>query len=119
MALGQPVLRRSGSALRAKPAASRFAAHRNPNIHERLALEAIIDYLKLHGEQLDADIAEALGLPLERVRAEMQKLSANGDVMMCLVTRYREGTKIEGWACRVAGFIPPAAPGRRPSPAKS
>jgi hypothetical protein len=82
-------------------------------------LRAIIEHLKLNGEQLDADIAEALQLPLEQVRVDIQELSAKGAVMTCFVTRYRDGKEIQGWACRVAGFIPPSAPGRRPSPAKS
>ena len=82
-------------------------------------MQAIIEHLKLHGEQLDADIAQALHLPLEQVRADMQELSAKGAVMTCFVTRYRDGKQIQGWACRVAGFIPTAAPGRKPGPAKS
>lgn len=86
---------------------------------ERLPVGAIIQHLKLHGEQLDADIAEALQLPLEQVRADMRELSAKGAVMMCFVTRYRDKKKIEGWACRVAGFIPPAAPGRKPGSPQS
>lgn len=82
-------------------------------------MDTILQYLKLHGEQLDADIANALRLPLERVRADLHDLSATGDVMTCFVTRFQGGKKIEGWSSRVAGFIPPVAPGRRPSPTKS
>jgi len=82
-------------------------------------LETILQYLKLHGEQLDADLATALQLPLERVRAELHELSAKGDVMTCFVTRFRGGKKIEGWSSRVAGFTPPASPGRKPNPTKS
>ncbi len=82
-------------------------------------MEKILQYLKLNGEQLDADIAKALGLPLERVRTELQDLSARGDVMMCFVTRFRGQKKTEGWSCRVAGFTPPLAPGRKPNPTKS
>ena len=82
-------------------------------------METILQYLKLHGEQLDADIANALRLPLERVRTELQDLSQRGDVMTCLVTRFREGSKIEGRSYRVAGFTPRAAPGRKPNPTKS
>jgi len=82
-------------------------------------LEKILQYLKLNGEQLDADLATALQMPLEKVRAEIQNLSARGDVMTCFVTRFRGGKKIEGWSSRVAGFTPPAAPGRKPNAAKS
>ena len=82
-------------------------------------MEKILQHLKLHGEQLDADIANALNLPLERVRNELRHLSARGDVMTCFVTRFLAGSKVEGWSCRVAGFTPPASPGRKPNPAKS
>lgn len=82
-------------------------------------MEKILQYLKLNGEQLDADIAKALGLPLERVRTELRGLSAKGDVMMCFVTRFHGQKKTEGWSCRVAGFPPPPAPGRKPGPPKT
>jgi hypothetical protein len=77
-------------------------------------LEKILEFLKLNGEQLDDDIANALRLPLEQVRSELQELSAKGAVMTCFVTRFRGGKKIEGWSGRVAGFTPQAAPGRKP-----
>jgi len=82
-------------------------------------VETILQYLKLHGEQLDADIAKALRLPLEQVRSELQDLSVRGDVMTCLVTRFRGGSRIEGWSYRVAGFTPRVSPGRKPNPTKS
>lgn len=82
-------------------------------------MEAIIDYLRLHGEQLDADIAEALQRPLEEVRSDIRALSAKGAVMSCFVTRFRDGTTVEGWTCRISGFIPPPAPGRKRGPTKS
>lgn len=80
---------------------------------------SVLEFLKLNGEHLDADIAGALRLPLAEVRDQIQDLSAKGDVMTCFVTRFKGGRKIEGWSCRVAGFIPPAAPGRRAAPPKS
>ena len=82
-------------------------------------METILQHLKLHGEQLDADIAKALRLPLERVRTELQDLSAQGAVMTCFVTRFRGGRRIEGWSSRVAGFTPPVSPGRKPNPTNS
>lgn len=78
-------------------------------------MQAIVQHLKTCGEQLDAEIAEALQLSLESVRAAVQELAAKGAVMACFVTRYRDGEKFEGWTCRISGFIPPAAPGRKPS----
>jgi hypothetical protein len=32
---------------------------------------------------------------------------------MCKLTRFEEGKAVEGWLCRVSGYIPPAAPGRK------
>lgn len=76
-------------------------------------MDAIIEHLKVCGEQLDADIATALHLPLHEVRSAVEELSANGKVMSCFVTRYNHGKKLEGWSCRLSGFIPSAAPGRK------
>jgi hypothetical protein len=56
--------------------------------------------------RVPGDSSEALG-----------ELSAAGDVVMCQLTRY-EGTKtIEAWQCRVSGFVPAPAPGRKPKAA--
>lgn len=82
-------------------------------------METILQYLKANGEQLDADIAKGLRLPIERVRTELQDLSAKGAVMTCFVTRYQGGRTIEGWSSRVAGFTPPVSPGRKPNSTKS
>jgi hypothetical protein len=38
--------------------------------------------------------------------------------MTCQSTRFVEGRKIEGLLCRIAGYIPPAAPGRKPKAQK-
>src|SRR5262249_2658296 len=90
-----------------------------PGLTGKARVERILQYLRENGEQFDADIAKALGMPLERVRTELKSLSAKGDVMTCHVTRFRGQGKIEGWSCRVAGFTPPISPGRKPGPTKS
>jgi DNA-binding transcriptional ArsR family regulator len=74
----------------------------------------ILKYLKDRGEQLDSEIATAVGLPLESVRRHVSALSARGEIMTCHSTRFVEGRKIEGLLCRIAGYVPPAAPGRKP-----
>jgi len=76
----------------------------------------ILLHLKLKGEQLDADIARALRLPLDLVRSHLDSLFTRGEVMMCHVTRFEGKRKTEGWSCRLAGTIPVAAPGRKPGP---
>jgi len=76
-------------------------------------LKDILQYLKTHGERLDTEIAEALGLSLANVRAQLADLAARREIMICHSTRFEKGKKIEGMKCRLAGFVPPAAPGRK------
>jgi hypothetical protein len=74
----------------------------------------ILQHLKKHGQQLDSEIAAATGIPLPKVRSSLSDLSARGEISKCNVTRFNDGTAVEGILCRVAGFIPPSAPGRKP-----
>ena len=76
-------------------------------------MNEILQYLKAHGERLDTEIAEATGLSLSKVRAYLSELAAKGEIMACHSTKFDKGRKIEGISCRLAGFIPPAAPGRK------
>jgi DeoR/GlpR family transcriptional regulator of sugar metabolism len=76
-------------------------------------MKEILQYLKTHGERLDSEIAEAVGLSLAKVRTSLEALSAQGEVMTCHSIRFEKGKKIEGIKCRLAGFTPPAAPGRK------
>lgn len=77
-------------------------------------MQEILKYLKDHGERLDSEIAAETGISLENVCLSLSELSAKGDVIMCRTTRFTDGTKVEGMLCRVAGYIPHAAPGRKP-----
>ena len=63
---------------------------------------------------MDFDIAKAIGAPLATVKDALAGLAATKEVIMCYVMRFDGGKKIEGYACRVSGYIPPAAPGRKP-----
>ena len=60
-------------------------------------MQAILDYLANSGEQLDSEIAAATGLSVATVRARATDLHAKGAIMLC----------------RISGYIPPAAPGRK------
>jgi DNA-binding Lrp family transcriptional regulator len=77
-------------------------------------VQEILKYLKNRGEQLDSEIAEATGLSIENVRQHVSKLSAAGEVMVCRSIRFDNGKEKEQLLCRIAGYIPPAAPGRKP-----
>ena len=82
-------------------------------------MKEILQYLKNHGEQLDTEIAGATGISLSNVRSHLSELATKGEVMTCHSTRFVKGKKVEGMSCRLVGYIPPAAPGRKPkAPAK-
>lgn len=73
----------------------------------------ILQCLKKHGQRLDLEIAKETGLPLASVRKQLTSLVEKGAVITCSLTRF-EGTKrIDAWQCRVSGYVPPIAPGRR------
>ncbi len=77
-------------------------------------MQEILLYLKHNGERLDSEIAAATGLSLANVRRGVTDLSARGDIMMCRSIRFKDGKQIDAMLCRVSGYIPPAAPGRKP-----
>ena len=70
--------------------------------------------LKKYGQRLDFEIASEMGVPLATVRRELTGLAAAREVIMCNLTRFEDGKRIEAWQCRVSGYAPPAAPGRKP-----
>jgi len=74
----------------------------------------ILQYLKKHGQLLDSEIATAMGISLPKVRISLSDLSARGEISRCSVTRFPDGKPVEGMLCRVSGFFPPKAPGRKP-----
>lgn len=74
----------------------------------------ILQHLKKYGQLMDSEIASATGIPLPKVRISLSDLSARGEISKCSVTRFSDGKPVEGFLCRVSGFIPPAAPGRKP-----
>ncbi len=77
------------------------------------AMKEILQYLKKHGERLDTEIAVATGLSLTNVRTCLSELTAKREIMSCHLIKFEKGKKIEGISCRLTGYIPPAAPGRK------
>jgi hypothetical protein len=53
-------------------------------------------------------------MPISSVRRAVSTLSAKGDVIVCRSIRYKNGKEVEGILCRVSGYTPPPAPGRKP-----
>jgi predicted transcriptional regulator len=79
---------------------------------------SILQFLKTSGEQLDAQIAQALRIPMATVTQHVSQLCAAGEVICCQVTRYLDGAKIEGTSCRLSCNMPPPARGRKPGAKK-
>jgi predicted transcriptional regulator len=76
-------------------------------------MNEILQYLKTHGEQLDAEIAQAVGMSLINVRKHLDELTAKGEIMSYQSTKFENGKKVEGIRCRIAGFIPLEASGKK------
>lgn len=74
----------------------------------------ILDFLKASGPHLDCEMAEALKIPLPRLRDHMAALASSGDVICCSTIQFRNGHRIEGLSCRLSCYTPPAARGRKP-----
>ena len=73
----------------------------------------ILQCLKKYGQRLDLEIASEMGMPLATVRRRLTGLVDTGAVIMCNLTRFENGKRIDAWQCRVSGYIPPVAPGRK------
>jgi hypothetical protein len=76
-------------------------------------MEQIRQYLKINGERLDTEIAKAMGIPLAKMRVQLTELAAKCEIVACHSIRFEKGKKIEGTIYRIAGYTPPAAPGRK------
>ena len=73
----------------------------------------LLPCLKKHGQRLDSELANETGLPIAKVRQRLTELAATGAVVTCNLTRFEHGKRIEGLMCRMSGWIPPPAPGRK------
>ena len=73
----------------------------------------VLNCLKQYGQRLDVEIAKELGQPLASVRRELAGLAASHQIITCTLTRFEDGKPVETWQCRVSGYVPPAAPGRK------
>ncbi|MFV1923076.1 MAG: ArsR family transcriptional regulator [Methylophilaceae bacterium] len=81
-----------------------------------MTTKLVLDYLKKHGQKLDREIAKSTGISLKQVHDSIAELETNKAVSSCSVTNFENGVAIEGRLCRISGYIPPAAPGRKSSP---
>jgi len=80
----------------------------------------ILECLTKHGQRLDSEIAQEIGVPLAKVRERLARLAATGAIITCNLTRFeKDGRRIEALQCRISGYVPPLAPGRKAKPAAS
>ncbi len=70
--------------------------------------------LKKHGQRLDLEIAREMRVPLAIVRQQLLALSERREAIVCKTIQFEKGRQFEAWQARVSGFVPPAAPGRKP-----
>jgi len=73
----------------------------------------VLECLKKYGQRLDLEIAKEMGMPLATVRQRLTGLAATGAVITCNLTRFEGGKRIDAWQCRVSGYVPPIATGRK------
>jgi hypothetical protein len=77
----------------------------------------ILKHLKKYGQLMDSEIAAATGIALPNVHSSLQELADQGEISRCNVTRFHNGKPVQGIQCRIRGYAPPAAPGRKPGTA--
>src|SRR5438552_17391386 len=79
----------------------------------------ILQCLKKYGQRLDLEIAKEMNMPLATVRQGLAGLAATEAIITCSLTRFEKGKRIDAWQCRVSGYVPPLAPGRKAKPTTS
>lgn len=72
--------------------------------------------LKRHGQRLDLEIAKEMRVSLATVRQHLTALAESREAIVCKTIQFENGRQVEAWQGRVSGFVPPAAPGRKPKP---
>jgi predicted ArsR family transcriptional regulator len=76
----------------------------------------VLKCLQKYGQRLDSEIAKEIHLPLAAVRQQLTDLAARHEVIICSLTRFERGGRLDAWQCRVSGYVPPFAPGRKAKP---
>jgi len=73
----------------------------------------VLNHLKKHGQLLDLEIASATGIALSLVRESLADLTTRGEISQCSVTHFNGDKRIDGFQCRISGYVPPVAAGRK------
>ena len=88
----------------------------NASKRGRLPAMDILQCLRKYGQRLDSEIAEETGVALANVRERFALLTSTGEVISCKVTRFENGKPVDAYLYRAAGYFPPPARGRKPTP---
>lgn len=80
--------------------------------------DQVLSHLKKHGQLLDLEIASATGIALVQVRKSLADLTTRGEISQCSVTQFNGNKRVDGFQCRISGYVPPVAPGRKAGPSK-
>jgi hypothetical protein len=83
-----------------------------------LNTDIVLNHLKKHGQLLDLEIASATKISLSKVRTSLAELATRGEISQCGVKRFEGNKSTDCFQCRISGYVPPAAPGRKASPNK-
>jgi transcription initiation factor IIE alpha subunit len=78
-------------------------------------MQVVLECLRKHGQRLDLEIAQETGMALTDVHVDLDALAKAGTVIVCKITRFQHGRRIEALQCRIAGHLPRSAPGRKPT----
>lgn len=70
--------------------------------------------LKKHGQRLDLEIAKELRMTVATVRQHLSALVDSREAIVCKTIQFENGRQFEAWQGRVAGYVPPSTPGRKP-----
>ena len=81
--------------------------------------DQILSHLKKHGQLLDLEIASATGIALAQVRKSLADLTSRGEISQCSVTHFHGNKRVDGFQCRISGYVPPVAPGRKAGSGKN
>ena len=76
----------------------------------------VLQYLKKYGQKIDREIAKDIGISLPQVHTTISALELTKAVSSCNVINFEDGVPVEGLLCRISGYIPPAAHGRKATP---
>lgn len=83
--------------------------------NDRVAAD-LLSCLRRHGQRVDAEIAEEVGVSVSEVRSRFAPLLESGEVVACKLMRFEKGKSADFVMYRASGYFPPRAPGRKATP---